>query len=150
MWSCRYLNPKRVIQRARKLSSISHTKLLGDKNYSSYLQTKVAKLPPGPSFRELLNGSISQEKKNKRRGQVSGRGVRGSRILIDNLQPSGPRNIVDKGWIFMSFWSWGAFLVGRSFKCGCVGDEWPMTPRTENEDCRETSCCYRLKRTQRP
>ena len=42
---------------------------------------------------------------NKRRGQVSDRGVRGSRILIDNPRPSGPRIIVGKGWIFMWLWS---------------------------------------------
>ena len=63
---------------------------------------------------------------NKRRGQVCGKGVRGFRILIDNPRLSGPRIIVGKGWIFMSFWSSCAFLVGRIFKCVCVGHQWMM------------------------
>ena len=49
-------------------------------------------------------GLISQEKnEQKERSSDWKRG--GSRILIDDVQPSGPRNIVDKGWIFMPFWS---------------------------------------------
>ena len=49
--------------------------------------------------------------------------------MFDNPQPPGPRSLVGKGWIFMSFRSRGAFLVGRNFNCGCVGDLCTMTPR---------------------
>ena len=62
-------------------------------------------------------GTFSQEKNaQKERSSEWKRGGSRIRINIDDPQPSGPRNKGRKGWIFISFWSRGAFLVVRIFK----------------------------------
>ena len=61
----------------------------GDKNYTSYLQKQTRYYDQG------LNSEQKGRSSEWKRG--------GSRILIDNPQLSGPRILVGKGWIFMSF-----------------------------------------------
>ena len=74
----------------------------GDKNYPSYLQKQARYYDQGPRVENQSTGEIPQENsEQKERSREWKRG--GSRILIDNPQPSGPRVLVGKGCIFMSF-----------------------------------------------
>ena len=74
----------------------------GDKNYPSYLQKQARYYDQGPRVENQSTGEIPQENsEQKESSRERKRG--GSRILIDNPQPSGPRVLVGKGWMFMSF-----------------------------------------------
>ena len=74
----------------------------GDKNYPIYRQKQVKYYDQGPRVENQSTGEIPQENsEQKERSREWKRG--GSRILIDNPQPSGPRVLVGKDWIFMSF-----------------------------------------------
>ena len=74
----------------------------GDKNYPGYLQKQARYYEQGPRVENQSTSEIPQEKSGQtERSREWKRG--GSRNLIDNPQPSGPRMLVGKGWIFMSF-----------------------------------------------
>ena len=95
-----------------------HTYLLGDKNYKLQVYASVLVL----RITQQVKFVRKTDEQNERSSEWKRDGSR-IRVNIDNPQPSGPRILVGKGWIFISFWSGGAFLVGRIFNCACVGDE---------------------------
>ena len=74
----------------------------GNKNYPSYLQKQPRYYYQGPLVENQSTGEIPQENREQKERSREWKRV-GSRILIDNPQPSGPRVLVGKGWIFMSF-----------------------------------------------